>query len=143
MAHEVRVMPYKTFRLNLCVCPPYNADFDGDEMNMHVPQTEEAQAEARILMRVQEQIISPRFGEPVIGAARITCRALICLRSGPRFSPVTRLPDDLRYRHPPSSLPEPAKIEGDVPYWMRQAGLLAPPAVRPKHRVQGQGLPEV
>ena len=36
MAHEVRVLPYKTFRLNLCVCPPYNADFDGDEMNMHV-----------------------------------------------------------------------------------------------------------
>ena len=31
MAHEVRVLPYKTFRLNLCVCPPYNADFDGDE----------------------------------------------------------------------------------------------------------------
>ncbi len=70
MAHEVRVMPYRTFRLNLCVCPPYNADFDGDEMNMHIPQTEEAQAEARILMRVQEQIISPRFGEPVIGGSQ-------------------------------------------------------------------------
>lgn len=37
MAHEVRVLPYKTFRLNLCVCPPYNADFDGDEMNMRFP----------------------------------------------------------------------------------------------------------
>ncbi|MFQ5892278.1 MAG: DNA-directed RNA polymerase subunit A', partial [Candidatus Methanofastidiosia archaeon] len=45
MAHEVRVIPYKTFRLNLCVCPPYNADFDGDEMNLHVPQTVESQAE--------------------------------------------------------------------------------------------------
>ena len=42
MAHEVRVLPYKTFRLNLCVCPPYNADFDGDEMNMHVFQTDES-----------------------------------------------------------------------------------------------------
>ena len=60
-------MPYKTFRLNLCVCPPYGADFDGDEMNLHVPQTEEAQVEAEILMRVQQQIVSPRFGEPVIG----------------------------------------------------------------------------
>ncbi|MFX1562230.1 MAG: DNA-directed RNA polymerase subunit A' [Promethearchaeota archaeon] len=67
MAHEVKVMPYRTFRLNLCVCPPYNADFDGDEMNLHVPQSEEARAEARILMLVQEQILSPRYGGPIIG----------------------------------------------------------------------------
>jgi len=68
MAHEVVVMPYKTFRLNTTVCPPYNADFDGDEMNMHALQNEEARAEARVLMRVQEQILSPRFGENIIGA---------------------------------------------------------------------------
>ncbi|HUT81731.1 MAG TPA: DNA-directed RNA polymerase subunit A' [Candidatus Bathyarchaeia archaeon] len=68
MAHKVKVMPYRTFRLNLCVCPPYNADFDGDEMNLHVPQSEEAQAEARILMLAQEQISSPRYGGPLIGA---------------------------------------------------------------------------
>lgn len=67
MAHEVHVMPSKTFRLNLCVCPPYNADFDGDEMNLHAIQGEEARAEARVLMRVQEQILSPRFGGPIIG----------------------------------------------------------------------------
>src|SRR5205807_1579672 len=67
MAHEVRVMPHKTFRFNLAVCPPYNADFDGDEMNLHVLQSEEARAEARVLMRVQEHILSPRFGGPVIG----------------------------------------------------------------------------
>ena len=68
MAHEVVVMPYKTFRLNTVVCPPYNADFDGDEMNLHALQNEEARAEARVLMRVQEQILSPRFGENIIGA---------------------------------------------------------------------------
>jgi DNA-directed RNA polymerase subunit A' len=68
MAHEVKVMPYKTFRLNLCVCRPYNADFDGDEMNLHVPQSEEARAEAHILMKVQEQISTPRYGGPIIGA---------------------------------------------------------------------------
>jgi DNA-directed RNA polymerase subunit A' len=67
MAHQVRVMPFKTFRLNLCVCPPYNADFDGDEMNLHVPQGEEARAEAYVLMRVQENILSPRYGGPIIG----------------------------------------------------------------------------
>ncbi|MHC1603599.1 MAG: DNA-directed RNA polymerase subunit A', partial [Candidatus Syntropharchaeales archaeon] len=54
MAHRVRVMPGKTFRLNPAVCPPYNADFDGDEMNLHVLQNEEARAEARILMDVEE-----------------------------------------------------------------------------------------
>ncbi|HIQ50127.1 MAG TPA: DNA-directed RNA polymerase subunit A' [Nanoarchaeota archaeon] len=67
MAHRVRVTPWRTFTLNLCVCPPYNADFDGDEMNLHVPQTIEAQAEAEILMEVQKHIRSPRFGGPIIG----------------------------------------------------------------------------
>ena len=70
MAHYVRVLPYKTFRLHLCVCPPYNADFDGDEMNLHVPQSEEARTEALMLMQVQDQILSPRFGGPIIGAIR-------------------------------------------------------------------------
>jgi len=67
MAHTVRVMDARTFRFNLSVCPPYNADFDGDEMNLHVLQSEEARAEAKILMKVQEHILSPRFGGPVIG----------------------------------------------------------------------------
>jgi len=67
MAHRVRVTPWKTFTLNLCTCPPYNADFDGDEMNLHVPQTEEARAEAELLMEVQKHIRSPRFGGPIIG----------------------------------------------------------------------------
>ncbi len=67
MAHVVKVMPGKTFRLNLCVCPPYNADFDGDEMNLHVLQSEEARAEAHILMKVQEQSCRP-FRRPIIGA---------------------------------------------------------------------------
>ncbi|MEM3763238.1 MAG: DNA-directed RNA polymerase subunit A', partial [Desulfurococcaceae archaeon] len=67
MAHVVRVLPGKTFRLNLLVCPPYNADFDGDEMNLHVPQSEEARAEARILMLVEKHILTPRYGGPIIG----------------------------------------------------------------------------
>jgi DNA-directed RNA polymerase II subunit RPB1 len=45
MGHRIRIMPYSTFRLNLSVTTPYNADFDGDEMNMHVPQTLETRAE--------------------------------------------------------------------------------------------------
>ncbi|MEM2210721.1 MAG: DNA-directed RNA polymerase subunit A' [Nitrososphaerales archaeon] len=70
MAHYVKVLPYRTFRLHPAVCPPYNADFDGDEMNLHVPQSEEARSEALSLMRVQDQILSPRYGGPIIGAIR-------------------------------------------------------------------------
>ncbi len=83
MAHYVRVLPFKTFRLHLCVCPPYNADFDGDEMNLHIPQSEEAQTEALVLMQVQDQILSPRFGGPIIGAIRdfITSAYLLTKKS--------------------------------------------------------------
>jgi DNA-directed RNA polymerase subunit A' len=70
MAHYVRVLPYRTFRLHPAVCPPYNADFDGDEMNLHVPQSEEARSEAALLMSVQDQLISPRYGGPIIGGIR-------------------------------------------------------------------------
>ena len=52
MGHRVKVLPWSTFRLNLSVTTPYNADFDGDEMNLHLPQTEEAKAEALTLMGV-------------------------------------------------------------------------------------------
>ncbi|MFT4326064.1 MAG: DNA-directed RNA polymerase subunit A' [Candidatus Woesearchaeota archaeon] len=67
MCHRVKVLPGKTFRINPTVCAPYNADFDGDEMNLHVPQTEEARAEAELLMQVQNHIISPRYGLSIIG----------------------------------------------------------------------------
>ncbi len=67
MCHKIKVLPGKTFRLNPAVCNPYNADFDGDEMNLHIPQTEESRAEAKILMIVETQIISPRYGLSVVG----------------------------------------------------------------------------
>jgi len=66
MAHRAKIMKGKTFRMNPVVCKPYNADFDGDEMNMHVPQTPEGITEAQELMIVERQIISPRYGAPVI-----------------------------------------------------------------------------
>ncbi|MDO8339506.1 MAG: DNA-directed RNA polymerase subunit A' [Candidatus Burarchaeum sp.] len=66
MCHNVKVLDGRTFRINLPVCPPYNADFDGDEMNLHVPQTEEARVEAEMLMKVENQIISPRHGHAII-----------------------------------------------------------------------------
>jgi DNA-directed RNA polymerase II subunit RPB1 len=59
MGHRVKVLPYSTFRMNLSVTTPYNADFDGDEMNMHVPQSLEAMAEIKEIMAVPKQILAP------------------------------------------------------------------------------------
>ncbi|XP_064097530.1 DNA-directed RNA polymerase III subunit RPC1-like [Macrobrachium nipponense] len=70
MSHRVRVLPWRTFRFNECVCTPYNADFDGDEMNLHVPQTEEARAEALVLMGVTSNLVTPRHGALIIGATQ-------------------------------------------------------------------------
>ncbi|KAH6960758.1 hypothetical protein DER45DRAFT_170532 [Fusarium avenaceum] len=67
MGHRVRVMPYSTFRLNLSVTSPYNADFDGDEMNLHVPQSEETRAEVKELCLVPLNIVSPQKNGPLMG----------------------------------------------------------------------------
>ncbi|KAF4125176.1 DNA-directed RNA polymerase II subunit RPB1 [Geosmithia morbida] len=67
MGHRVRVMPYSTFRLNLSVTSPYNADFDGDEMNLHVPQSEETRAEVKELCLVPQNIVSPQKNAPLMG----------------------------------------------------------------------------
>ena len=67
MAHYIKVLPYKTFRIHPATAPPYNADFDGDEMNIHIPQTEEARAEAKILMDVYENLISPKDNNNLLG----------------------------------------------------------------------------
>lgn len=68
MSHRAKVMPGRTFRFNECACTPYNADFDGDEMNLHLPQTYEAKAEASELMNVKNNLITPRSGEPLVAA---------------------------------------------------------------------------
>ncbi|KRY41933.1 DNA-directed RNA polymerase III subunit RPC1 [Trichinella spiralis] len=66
MCHQVKVLPYRTFRFNECSCTPYNADFDGDEMNVHFPQTHEARAESVLLMNIKDNVITSRNGEPLI-----------------------------------------------------------------------------
>jgi DNA-directed RNA polymerase subunit A' len=116
MAHEVVVMPYKTFRLNTTVCPPYNADFDGDEMNMHALQNEEARAEARVLMRVQEQMLSPRFGENIIGAIQDHISGTYLLtHTNPEFSETQAL--DLLRATSIDSLPEPDGENETGEFW--------------------------
>ncbi|KAJ3271822.1 DNA-directed RNA polymerase II subunit rpb1 [Terramyces sp. JEL0728] len=72
MGHRVKIMPYSTFRLNLSVTSPYNADFDGDEMNLHVPQSHETRAEIQQLCMVPKQIVSPQKNAPVMGIVQDT-----------------------------------------------------------------------
>lgn len=67
MAHFVKVLPYRTFRIHPAAAPPYNADFDGDEMNIHVPQTEEARAEAKILLDVNQNLMSAKDNSNLLG----------------------------------------------------------------------------
>ncbi len=67
MAHHVRVLPHRTFRIHPAVCFPYNADFDGDETNIHSPQTEEARAESEILLNVKNNLISSKNNINLVG----------------------------------------------------------------------------
>eukprot|EP00762_Andalucia_godoyi_P007867 ANDGO_01232.mRNA.1 DNA-directed RNA polymerase II subunit 1 len=88
MGHRAKVLPYSTFRLNLTVTTPYNADFDGDEMNLHVPQSLNAKAELMELMMVPLNIITPQANRPVmglvqdalLGSSRITRRDVLLRR---------------------------------------------------------------
>ncbi len=116
MAHRVRVMDGRTFRLNPAVCPPYNADFDGDEMNLHIPQTEEARAEAAILVSVEENILSPRFGGPIIGGIHDHISGIFMLTNQVRWfgkEETLYLTKQVRSDH----LPPPGKVENSVPMW--------------------------
>ena len=67
MGHRAKVLDWSTFRLNLSVTTPYNADFDGDEMNLHVPQSITARADAQELMMVPRNIVTPQTNRNVMG----------------------------------------------------------------------------
>ncbi|MFQ5901863.1 MAG: DNA-directed RNA polymerase subunit beta', partial [Thermodesulfobacteriota bacterium] len=56
----------KAIRLNPLVCPAFNADFDGGQMNVHIPLSAEAQTEARVLMMPENNVLSPSNGRPII-----------------------------------------------------------------------------
>ena len=85
LSHRAKIRPWRTFRLNECVCNPYNADFDGDEMNLHVPQTEEARTEATELMGVKYNLATPKNGTPIIAAIQDFITAAYLLSSKNNF----------------------------------------------------------
>ena len=67
MGHLAKVLDWSTFRLNLSCTAPYNADFDGDEMNLHVPQSLPARAEAELMMLSPRVIVSGQSNKPIMG----------------------------------------------------------------------------
>jgi DNA-directed RNA polymerase beta' subunit len=80
MAMRVVRKPYKTLRMNLAITKPFNADFDGDEMNLHIPQSLEAQVEMKMISAAKFNIISAQSSKPniaivqdsLLGAYRMT-----------------------------------------------------------------------
>jgi len=129
MGHKVRVLPYNTFRLNVSVTAPYNADFDGDEMNAHIPQSSEAIQELQDIAAVPYQMISPRHQKPVIkvvqdallGSHRIT-------KQGEKFTRREYMNLMMWNKRFDGALPEP-EIVGGLPRWSGQQvlSMLFPP----------------
>ena len=66
MAHKIKVMPNRTFRMNITATNPYNADFDGDEMNMFVPQSIMCVEELKRIAMITNNIISPSKSVPIM-----------------------------------------------------------------------------
>jgi DNA-directed RNA polymerase III subunit RPC1 len=118
LSHFVKVRPHRTFRLNECVCTPYNADFDGDEMNLHVPQTEEARTEAVQLMGVKHNIVTPKNGEPIISALQDFVTASYLLSSKDIFYDkktfvticVGMLEENTKFDLPPPAIIKPQSL---------------------------------
>eukprot|EP01138_Halocafeteria_seosinensis_P010093 gb/GECG01010307.1/.p1 GENE.gb/GECG01010307.1/~~gb/GECG01010307.1/.p1 ORF type:complete len:1523 (+),score=185.46 gb/GECG01010307.1/:1-4569(+) len=147
MCHRARVMSSRTLRFNECVCAPYNADFDGDEMNVHVPQTEEARTEAALLMDVRENIMTPRDGEPLVAACQdfITAGYLLTKRdvllNRDEFCSMVAALSDSTER---IDIPDPAILK-PVPLWTGKqviSMLLRPGAegkIRPTFELKGKG----
>ena len=118
LSHYVKVRPHRTFRLNECVCNPYNADFDGDEMNLHVPQTEEARTEAIQLMGVKHNLVTPKNGEPIISAIQDFITAAYLLSSKDVFYDrkaftqicMYMIGTDIQFNLPPPTLIKPVML---------------------------------
>ena len=90
MCHEVKVMPVgDTFRMNVGDTKPYNADFDGDEMNMHMPQDVESNSEFLNLAAVKWQMISPANNKSIVGISSTPVRLSV---NAPTFGPKISIP---------------------------------------------------
>lgn len=129
MCHRVRVLPYSTFRLNVSVTKPYNADFDGDEMNMHVPQSVEAATELREIAAVPKQLISPKLSKPLVSVVQDTLVGVNRLTRPTEFFSRREFMNLLVHsKRWDGRIPPPAKTD-PVPLWSGQqvVSCLLPP----------------
>lgn len=114
MGHRVKVMKGNTFRLNVSVTPPYNADFDGDEMNMHAPQSIASVTELMNIASVNYQIISPRENRPIITIVQDTLLGINKLTKGEHIHYVPNLSKDYYYSNNTNIYPLPKNSGKDV-----------------------------
>ncbi|VDM61987.1 unnamed protein product, partial [Angiostrongylus costaricensis] len=117
MGHRVKILPWSTFRMNLSVTTPYNADFDGDEMNLHLPQSLETRAEIEEIAMVPRQLITPQSNKPVMGIVQDTLCAVRMMTKRDVYIDYPRMMDLLM--HLPSwegKVPQPA-IMKPKPLW--------------------------
>ena len=82
LAMEVVVRPHKTLRFNLAINKPFNADFDGDEMNIHVAQTPESQAELRMVAAAKYNLISPQSSKSNMAIVQDSCLGSYTMTKG-------------------------------------------------------------
>ena len=101
-AFEPKLVDGRAIQLHPLVCPAYNADFDGDQMAVHVPLALEAQAEARLLMLASNNVLSPATGTPIITPSQdMVLGAYYLTAESPRS---TRKPPYGSHRHTYASL---------------------------------------
>ncbi|CAJ0594393.1 unnamed protein product [Cylicocyclus nassatus] len=117
MGHRVKILPWSTFRMNLSVTTPYNADFDGDEMNLHLPQSLETRAEIEEIAMVPRQLITPQSNKPVMGIVQDTLCAVRMMTKRDVYIDYPRMMDLLMYLPTwEGKVPQPA-IMKPKPLW--------------------------
>ena len=139
MGHRVKIMSGNTFRLPVCDTSPYNADFDGDEMNMHVCQSAAATVEIAEIMAVPRQIISPQSNKPIIGLVQDPVIGAYLLTQRSTLLDKTQMMDLMAHLEPPergggrvgSAAAPPAVLRPGPPRWTgKQAfSMIFPPAL--------------
>jgi DNA-directed RNA polymerase beta' subunit/intein/homing endonuclease len=133
LAHRVKILKVgKSFRLNPSVCFAYNADFDGDEMQMHVPESISTTFEIYHLAGVPAQMITPQTSSPVIGPIQDTIVGIAKLTHNKTWLTKENFMELVMCSTIPiTKLPKPAKVEKGIEYWSgRQiVSLLIPPNI--------------
>ena len=116
MGHRIKILPYSTFRLNVTTTTPYNADFDGDEMNAHFPQSYASKMELKHIALVSNQIITPGKCKPILGIIQDTLVGSYSLTKFDVKLNKLELLNLLSYNDK-FILPEPSIVENGIEYW--------------------------